>query len=351
MGTETTLSLDHLLEWLDSDTTRAGQRYVEFQTELAEYLKGLGAHSSAEALADEVLNRVNARLATPLLSEHFNAAEISDPPGLCLAVRDGGMSNSPSAGRRLWELLPEASRALVTSVAAAGKFERAERARLSGALNSALRRRDFYRAEDFAASLGGAPAALARKIEADLRRGPDRLSQREAEMLNRRLLAASFPAAVKPHLSDSPPEDRLSHCKYFARMVLLEYFRMEGRFDARHAEADDPLNPERLKDEAARDPLGNLIAAEERHVLYCLEECKRKKLSPRDHVVLDMYFTGIKILTPEDEPLPEKEITDVRKSLADRLGVTYEAVRTIAHRSRKIVLDCVVRCVRRGGKF
>lgn len=350
MGAETSLTLNHLLKWLDPDPSRAGYKYVEFHEKLTEYLVR-GAPTAAETLADETLTRVNSRLATPLLSEHYNSAEISDVPGLCRAIKYGGANNLLSVGRRIWTLLPESARQLVAAIESTGDFQRAQRGLLCQALNAVLRRRDFYRAEDFEASAKGAVGPLPQKLESDLRRGLDRLSQAEVEMFNRRLLVASYPAMVKVHLSDVPEEDKLPHCKYFARLVLVEYLRTGGKPNAARSEVDDPSVVERIRDVTARDPLESLLleegSAEERRLLDCLEECKRKKLSPRDRVVLDKYFTGIEIVSPDDEPLADSEITDVRRALADELGVKYETIRTVAHRSKKIVLDCARRCMRR----
>jgi hypothetical protein len=90
-------------------------------------------------------------------------------------------------------------------------------------------------------------------------------------------------------------------------------------------------------------------AKEKRRKLDCQEECK-KKLSPRDSIVLDKYFTGIIIRSPEDEPLSDVEIKNVRKSLAEELGVAPETIRTIAHRSKEFVYQCTNKCLKRGEK-
>lgn len=350
MGAETPLTLKHLLEWLDPDPSRAAYKYVEFHEKLTEHL-ARGAHTMAETLADEALTRVNSRLATPLLSEHYNSAEINDVTGLCRAIWHGGANDLPGVGRRIWTLLPESARQLVAAIESAGDFQRTQRGLLCQALNAVLRRRDFFRAEDVQASAKGVEGPLPEKIESELRRGLDCLSQAEVAMFNRRLLAASYPSMVKVHLSDVPEEDKLPHCKYFARLVLIEYLRTGMTPNAQRYEVGDPSDVERIRDVAARDPLESIIieegSAEERRLLDCLEECKRKKLSPRDRMVLDKYFTGIEIVSPDDEPLADSEITDVRRSLAEELGVKYETIRTVAHRSKKIVLDCARRCMRR----
>lgn len=355
MNTKNAFTLHHLLEWLDADPSHAGRKYVELHKELTAYLAGRGAHISAEALADEALVRVDRRLSTALLSEHHNATEIRDVLGICRAIRDGGASNSPGPGRRVWELLPDSARQLVAAIARAGDFERTRRGLVSKALNVVLCRRDFYRAEDFETATRHAEGPLAWKIEAGLRGGLEHLQQHEVEMFNRRLLAAVYPTMVEAHLSDAPEKDRLPRCKHFARLVLIEYLRTGGRLDALPPEAGEPSKAERLRDVASRDPLADMLAGEEaaerRRMLDCVEECKRRKLSPRDRVLLDKYFTGVEVLSPDDEPLSGREIKEIRKSLADELGVVGETIRTLVHRSRKVVLDCVVRCMRRGGKF
>ena len=355
MSAETSFTLTRLLAWLDADPVRAGERYVQFHQELTAYLARYGAHTVAEALADEALDRVDKRLATSLLNEHSNSTDLSDFPGLCCLLSDEGANQSPGPGRRIWELLPDSERDLIAAIACAGNFERSQRSRLSRALNELLRRRDFYRAEDFdLTALRRESRPLLEKIEADLARGLAHLQQDEIERFNRCLIDASYPGIIKINLADAPEKDKLPRCKHFARIVLLEYFKkLTDEFEPLAPEPGAPAMEKPIRDPMAKDPLTPIIEAEgsqeRRRKLACQEECKRK-LSPRDRVVLDKYFTGIEILSRDDEPLPDREIKDIRKALSEELGVAPKTIRTIARRSKKIVFKCIERCMKRQEK-
>lgn len=338
MNADTSFTLTRLLAWLDRDPVRASRTYVRFQEELIGYLKRHGAADSVvEELADETLDRVDKHLATSLLNEHHNSTEIHDVINLCRALHDRGAEDVPSPGRRIWQLLSPAGRDIVTTVARAGTFERRQRSNLSRFLNEVLRRRDLYTVEDFAPALsrpGPAGGPLLDKIEADLARGSARLSQDEVERFNRRLLEATYPRMVKTNLGDTPDEEKLPRCKHFSRIVRLER----------------ATPPDVGEAEATVSPPEPGAEEERRRRLACLEECKRRKLSPRDQVVLEKYFTGIQILSPEDEPLSGDELTEVRRRLADEWGVAPATIRTIANRSKEIVLRCVERCLKGRGK-
>lgn len=339
MSADTSFTLTRLLAWLDDDPVRASEKYVVLHRELSAYLAEHGAHSVCEALADEALNRVDKSLATALLNEHYNSTELLDVPGLCRAV--AGESEARGPGGRIWRLLPETGRALLSSIAQTGTFQLTQRSQLSQALNELLRRDDFYNAEDFdLPALSGKAGGTTRKIADALERGVQSLSQHEIEELNRRLLTASYPGLVKTPLYDTPEEEKLPRCKRYARLVLKEYNK---------SPATMPPKPE--GEATADDPLGIVIrvedAREHERMLACQEECLRRKLSPRDRVVLEMYFTGINILSRDDEALKDRVITDVRKHMAAERGVPAETIRTIAHRAKKSVLDCIKRCMGR----
>lgn len=338
MNADTSFTLTRLLAWFDSDPLRAGRTYVRFQEELIAYLERRGAaYSVAEELADETLDRVDKHLATSLLNEHHNSKEIHDVLDLCRVLHDRGAEDMPSPSRRIWQLLSPAGRALATTLARAGTFERKQRSNLSHSLNEVLRRRDLYTIEDFAPALsrtGPAGGPLLDKIEADLARGSTRLSQDEVERFNRRLLEAAYLGMVKTNLGDTPDEEKLPRCKHFARIVLLE------RGSVPNVRGPEPsVSPPEPGEED-----------EQRRRLACLEECKRRKLSPRDHVVLEKYITGIRIHSPEDEPLSGDELTEVRRRLAEEWDIAPATIRTIANRSKEIVFRCIERCLKRRGK-
>jgi hypothetical protein len=329
--------LTRLLAWLDRDPIAAGERYVQFEQALMAYVEQRGAHDDPKEIADEALDRVDKRLATSLLNEHHNSTEIYDVLSLCRVLHDQGAKSLPNPSRRVWQFLSLSSQTLVTTIARTGTFEHKQRSILSHALNEILRRRDFYSMEDFKHIISEVEFKdnpLLEKIAADLARGLTQLSQDECERFNRRLLEAAYPAMIKTNLGDTPDEEKLRRCKYFARLVLLERKKkLVGE------EALPPVSAPEVEN-----------ADEQRQMLMCLEECKRLKLSPRDYVVLEKYFTGIQIRSPEDEPLSDAEITAVRKSLAEELGVAPETIRTIAHRSKEIVFKCIERCLKRSEK-
>ncbi|HEX8149983.1 MAG TPA: hypothetical protein VF591_22565 [Pyrinomonadaceae bacterium] len=337
MNADSSFTLTRLLAWLDSDPDQAGRTYVRFQEELVAYLERRGAsHAVAEEVADEALERVDKRLATSLLNEHYNSTEIRDVPGLCRLLHERGAENVPSPGRRIWQLLSHDGRALVTAIAREGAFESKQRSSLSRSLNEALRRRNLYTAEDFALALsraGPVGGPLLDKIEADLARGLARLSQDEVERFNRRLLEAACPGMVKTSLGDTPDKEKLARCKHFSLLVMLER----------------PRDPDVLGRGPAVPPYGLEEEEKRRQRSACLEECMRK-LSPRDRVVLEKYYTGVRILSPEDEPLAGDELTEVRRRLAAEWGVAPETIRTIVNRGRRAALSCIERCMRRHEK-
>lgn len=346
-------SLNRLLEWLDSDSVKGDERYLQFHKELVAYLEPRGAHIAAEDLADAALNRVDERLATSLLNEHHNSTEIKDVPNLCRILTEAGTGNSPGLSKRIWSLLSPADQSLVTAIGREGTFDRSQRKRLSEALNDILRRRDFYRAEDFHPSVFRRDVKidfLIEKIEADIDRGLTQLSESEIERFNRRLLDAAYPQTIKINLADTPDAKKMARCKNYAGKVLLEYLRQPHIFKPSIEKPDES----ETNDTNAKNPLDSIVEKEDEDTkqrkLACQRECKKVKLSPRDQAVLDLYYTGIIIRSPEDDPLSDPEIKIVRKRLAEEFGVTPETIRTIVHRGKELVLQCINRCMKRQEK-
>lgn len=353
MNPEESFSLRRLLAWLADDPLEAGEKYVRFQHELVEYVRRSGGHTVAEELTDEAFDRVDKRLAVSLLNEHYNSTEIADVPNLCRILADGAAKSLPGPGRRIWELLSPDDQSLVSEIAQAGTFDRHQRSRISEALNKMLSRRDFYRAEDF-----NSPAFQAevnknpkiKNIEAALTRGLPHLSQSEIEQFNRRLLEAAFPLLIKTNLADTPEAEKLARCKRYARNVLLEYQKEPQFFKPPITESGESKPEDAHEDTTQNNPY-ELIAEvedeeEKRRLLAYLLECKRKYLSPRDSEIFDLYFTGIIIRSPDDEPLTDREIKEVRKTLAARYGAPPETIRTIAHRSKQAVSLCIERRIK-----
>jgi hypothetical protein len=349
-------SLNRLLAWLDGDAVKGDERYLQFHKELVAYLQSQ-ARTVAEDLADEALNRVDERLTTSLLNEHFNSTEISDVPGLCRILKESGAPDSTGLSQRIWSFLAPADQSLVTGIALAGTFKRPQRTRLSQALNDILRRRDFYRAEDFDPPVFRRDVKidfLIEKIEADIARGLAQLAASEIETFNRRLLDAAYPQMININLADTPDAKKLARCKNYAGKVLLEYLREPHFFKPSIKEPDEASTKDTNAETAFTNPLDSLIEKEaedkKQRKLACQRECKGLKLSPRDRAVLDLYYTGIIIRSPEDEPLSDSEIKIVRKRLAEKFGVSPETIRTIVHRRKEKVLQCINRCMMRQEK-
>jgi len=353
MNSEKSHSFDRLLAWLDADSQAAGRKYVQFQKQLIEYLETHGAETVAEELTDKAFHRIGEKLESSLLSEHFNSREISDISNLCRHICDDGANKQFCPGNRIWKLLPNSDQSLTANLSRIEKIEPHQRVGFSQALNEILRRRDFYRAEDFN-SLVTQPHIdknlTIEKIKSDINRGLPTLSQSEIEQFNRRLLEAAFPVIIKRNLADTPDEEKLVRCKHYARVVLLEYLREPRHFELPNDETDNLIKKTENQSGARKNPMAAIIEKEDdkekRKKLDCQKDCKTK-LSPRDSVILDMYFTGIVIQSPEDEPLSDEIIKIARKRLAEKFGVAAETIRTIAHRSREFVRGCIDRCMKR----
>ncbi len=333
MNPKESFSLHRLLAWLDDDPLEAGGKYVQFQQQLIEYIRRHGGHTVAEDLADEAFNRVDKRLAISLLNEHFNSTEIGDVPNLCLILLDEGAKNSPSPSRRIWGLLSPADQSLVSTIAREGTFKRIERSRLSEALNEILSRRDFYRAEDFNLSAIRAEARKNSKIEN---------------------IEAAYPQTIKTNLADTPDTEKLARCKHYAGIVLLEYQKEPHNFKTSIAESGESKPEDANRETTLIDALDNFIKLEDeeekQRLRACLIECKRQKLSPRDSEIFDLYFTGIIIRSPDDEPLSDREIKEARKTLAEKYDVSPETIRTIVRRCILVLLPCINRCMKRQEK-
>lgn len=347
-------SLNRLLAWLDSDSVKGDERYLQFHKELVAYLEKRGAHIVAEDLADEALNRIDERLAISLLNEHHNSTEIKDVPNLCRILAGEGARNSPGLSKRIWTLFSPADQTLAAAVGRSATVETPQRKRLSEALNDIMRRRDFYRAEDFHPSVFRRDVKidfLIEKIEADIARGLARMSQSEIERFNRRLLDAAYHQMIDINLADTPDAKKLARCKNYAGKVLLEYLRQPHLFKPSIEKPDES----ETNDTNAENPLDFIVEQEDEDTkqrkLACQRECKKVKLSPRDQAVLDLYYTGIIIRSPEDEPLSDPEIKIVRKRLADEFGVTPETIRTIVHRGKALLFQCINRCMKRQEKI
>ncbi|MEX0776461.1 MAG: DUF6785 family protein [Phycisphaeraceae bacterium] len=113
-------------------------------------------------------------------------------------VRDWGALARHLAGgesgpaRRVWELLPTGGQAQVQAIVTTGMPDAAAKATILDALDTVLRRADFYQEAAFT------DVALPGEVRTLLARRPTSQSPREVERLNRLLLDAAFGDAILP---------------------------------------------------------------------------------------------------------------------------------------------------------
>ena len=118
--------------------------------------------------------------------------EITDWRGFCSTLMKEGLGESPSPGKRLWELLPEEARAAVAGVWDGSKLDMKCAAHTVEALNGVLGQRDLYQEKHFTS------VPLPEAGKQTLARGVKSLSHADVLSLNRMLLIASFPKEVAP---------------------------------------------------------------------------------------------------------------------------------------------------------
>ena len=116
--------------------------------------------------------------------------DVHDWRGLCTALKTAGAQQEPSAAKRVWELMPEDARKLVVMAASQDQPLRETRYGILDALNEALKRPDFYRAQDFAG------VALPDKATELLGRKAEPLTPRQVQALNRVVISAAFPRVL-----------------------------------------------------------------------------------------------------------------------------------------------------------
>ncbi|HEX8266324.1 MAG TPA: hypothetical protein VF596_13040 [Pyrinomonadaceae bacterium] len=359
MSADTSFSFTGMLAWLDEDSDKAAGKYVQFQNEMIAYARQNGGENVADDAVDKAFDRIGEKLTTALLSEHHNSRDIRDISGLCKQIYDEGTKNQSSPSRRIWQLLPSAARLVVTAVAKTGECSGSLRVSLSQALNEMLRRGDFYNAKDFnlsyfpAMSSRNSPDEIIEKIENDLSRGLSGLRQTEIEQFNRRLLEAAFPSKITRNLFDTPDNEKLARCKRYVRLVLSERIKKLQAEVPFGYSSDDREIELQIADTEGKDPLELLIGKEEARReelrLKCAEKCSREALSPLHSVIFIKYFGGVEV--NEDETTGEnKKIKDIRRNLSEELGVPYATIRIWMHRARKILHDCIEKCMKRQEK-
>jgi hypothetical protein len=116
--------------------------------------------------------------------------EVLDWPAFCAKLHNKRPAGAPAVGARIWELLPPDAQAAVTEGAQGGLLPHESKTRIVEALNEILRRRDFYRGNDY----GG--VALQAEANELLKRDRQAMSERYVQRLNRLLLEASYPRDI-----------------------------------------------------------------------------------------------------------------------------------------------------------
>ena len=123
-----------------------------------------------------------------LFSTHLlGPRDVENWPSLCARLLEAAGDAQPSPGRRIWGLLDHPSRDAIQEAVGTKGVDPVTGA-IRSAVNAVLKRKDFYRAEDFDNTIidGGAP-------EPSTING---LSEGERLKLNRRLLEAAYPDVI-----------------------------------------------------------------------------------------------------------------------------------------------------------
>jgi WD40 repeat protein len=118
--------------------------------------------------------------------------DIIDWPRLVDKLRQAGLNGLPGPGRRIMTLLSPEVREMFSVAGQTNDLDETKKGIVVAALNEVLKRRDFYKSDDF--------EKLAIKDENKGRLNGDlnSLSDEEIENLNRLLLEASYPEEIRP---------------------------------------------------------------------------------------------------------------------------------------------------------
>ena len=122
----------------------------------------------------------------------------------------------------------------------------------------------------------------------------------------------------------SEAQDPARYCYIVARFVFLEHLRTSRREDA--------LANDLKRSGAAATAVFGQAQDEKNTMLSCLEECTRK-LAPESRQIIHGYYVG-----------KEREKIENRRSLAQTLGITPNALSIRACRIRAKLEKCVREC-------
>ena len=323
----------------------AAMEYVRIYEKLIEYCsRHFPGWVKADRLADETVVRVAAE---KLFSWRLSEAEMRNIPALCSSLIEEGEKALPSPGRRIFELLPQAAREVVASIAQTKSFTKKQRLHLVRALNNILKRRDFYQANDFE------KVDVGNEVKAFLERGETNLSDKKVERLNRLLLEASYPQLIEKNHVDKKDKDRLTYFKRVARIIYLEYINKRKEVPLTDEEsstvkepqdkqpADTPVNVDIPVTVHIPNPQEEREEEEEkirrRDELECMRECEQR-LTPEERELIVAYV--------KDENKGQRK-KDWRKKLAQKLSISPVTLRVRVHRIRKKLQKCRANCLKK----
>lgn len=318
---------DRLLAWLHPDRARAGTEYERIRQGLIKYFGSMLAWRVADDLADQTLDRVAKKVGSlPLYWD--------DPPdwkALCLRLARQDDSDLRTLRERILELLPTNIREAIQAGAATNDYGDLSRSEFLAALSQLLQRRDFYQANYFEGGF------ITDEAQALLSREETILSNDEVRRLNLLLLEAAFPM------------NKLPYCKAVARYIYLEYVNSRS-FLTENAEDEELEREQQRAQPAAANPEEELERAkrEEEHerMLECQQRCLQN-LSEESRTLIAMYYGIDEDAGPSETVIEEAEgHIDIRKRLAERLGMSRNTLRVRLHRLRAVLRLCIVDCMR-----
>jgi hypothetical protein len=259
------------------------------------------------------------------------------------------------------ELLPDSCTEVIATVTATNTFHSESKRGLIKAFNELLARRDFYSESVFA--LIPLPDKARQLIKLD----PKTLPADELIRLNRHLLEACFPEAIKTNLADIESNSRLPYFRFVAENIVQEFKRIDNRFDHSFEQPLDGLEEISFEEWLATHTYEQQRTKEHeigqreliQYFAECLKECSATHEPWKRELLLLYYEEDLKsselsrmaaLLKDEavesevDEILANRTI-DVRKVLADKLGVSQGYLRLMIKRIKDELKPCLIRCM------
>ena len=126
----------------------------------------------------------------------FHVGDILDWPDFCLKLTQDANESWPNPGKRIWGMLPWGIQSLIENSSAGTNLSEKDKSDIVVALNSILKRRDFYQEEDFSTM------DLPEEAQELLAIGPNSLSGSNLQKLNRLLIEAAYPYEIAINQAD-----------------------------------------------------------------------------------------------------------------------------------------------------